>query len=320
MTGMTKIFKTLDEQVRILQSKGLIINDEEETKDILLRENYFFISGYRLLFMESITNKMFLPGTTFEELYSMFQFDRRVRNILFKNLLIIENNIKSITAYNLSGKYGIREDEYLDPKNFVNDRKRKKQIDDLLRKMKRQIRVNGNQHQATLHYTKKYGYVPLWIAVKVLSFGIVSELYQILKVEDQENIAKDFGVTRENLIVYLPILANFRNLCAHEDILYENRTQKHIKGTFYHQILNIKKSDEEEYVKGTNDLFALVIIMKRMLSYDEFKNMSLELEKKIENLSYNLHSIMIENILDRMGFPSNYMQLANIERSSIDEK
>ena len=91
MTGMTKIFKTLDEQVRILQSKGLIINDEEETKDILLRENYFFISGYRLLFMESITNKMFLPGTTFEELYSMFQFDRRVRNILFKNLLI--NNI-----------------------------------------------------------------------------------------------------------------------------------------------------------------------------------------------------------------------------------
>ena len=91
MTGMTKIFKTLDEQVRILQSKGLIINDEEETKDILLRENYFFISGYRLLFMESITNKMFLPGTTFEELYSMFQFDRRVRNILFKNLFIVDS-------------------------------------------------------------------------------------------------------------------------------------------------------------------------------------------------------------------------------------
>ena len=35
MTGMTKIFKTLDEQVRILQSKGLIINDEEETKALV---------------------------------------------------------------------------------------------------------------------------------------------------------------------------------------------------------------------------------------------------------------------------------------------
>ena len=85
---MAKVFKTLDEQVEILQSKGLIINDIPETKDILLRENYFFISGYRMLFMESQENKKFLPGTTFDELYSMFQFDRHVRNILFKNLLI----------------------------------------------------------------------------------------------------------------------------------------------------------------------------------------------------------------------------------------
>ena len=57
---MVKTFKTLDEQIKILQSKGLIISDEKETKDILLRENYFFISGYRLLFMESLTNKLFL--------------------------------------------------------------------------------------------------------------------------------------------------------------------------------------------------------------------------------------------------------------------
>ena len=148
---MVKTFKTLDEQVEILQSKGLIVSDEQETKDILLRENYFFINGYRWLFLESTTRKLFLPGTTFEELYALFQFDRHIRNITFKNLLIIENNLKSITAYNLSSKYGIKEEDYLNAKNFVSDRKRKKQVDDLLRKMKRQIRVNGGQHQATLH-------------------------------------------------------------------------------------------------------------------------------------------------------------------------
>ena len=42
---MVKTFKTLDEQLKILQGKGLIISDPEETKDILLRENYFFVSG-----------------------------------------------------------------------------------------------------------------------------------------------------------------------------------------------------------------------------------------------------------------------------------
>ena len=47
-----KIFKTLDEQIEILRSKGLTINDEYKAKEVLLRENYFFISGYRHLLMK----------------------------------------------------------------------------------------------------------------------------------------------------------------------------------------------------------------------------------------------------------------------------
>ena len=88
--------------------------------------------------------------------------------------------------------------------------------------MKRQIRVNGSQHTATLHYVSNYGYIPLWILVKVLSFGIVSEMYSVLKSEDQKDIAKIYGVEADDFATYLPILANYRNLCAHEDILFEN--------------------------------------------------------------------------------------------------
>lgn len=308
---MAKTFKNLDEQIKILQGKGLIISDENETKDILLRENYFFISGYRLLFMESMTKKLFLPGTTFEELYAMFQFDRHIRNIVFKNLLIIENNIKSIMAYNLSGKYGIHEDEYLNAKNFVNDRKRKKQIDDLLRKMKRQIRINGGQHQATLHYLQKYGYVPLWIAVKVLSFGIVSELYQILKPEDQVSIAKDFHVDKEQLLVYFPILANFRNLCAHEDILFDHKAQRDIEDTKYHELLEIPKVNDE-YIYGKRDLFAVVIILKQLLRKEDFFLFMSEFEYEIQILADRLKVISVDKVLDRMGFPINYGEMVRL--------
>ena len=56
---MEKLFKTLDEQLEILKSKGLIIEDEEQTKEILLRENYFFINGYRVLLMNSYSDKTF---------------------------------------------------------------------------------------------------------------------------------------------------------------------------------------------------------------------------------------------------------------------
>ena len=310
-----KQFKNLDEQVEILKQKGLIINDEKYTKKVLLRENYFFINGYRHLFLKSEKDKKFKDGTTFEELYSLFLFDRSFRNILFKYLLVIENNLKSVFSYQLSKKYGYRERDYLKEKNFTNAKDKQAQLNDLLKKMKRQIRVNGSQHSATLHYVSNYGYIPLWILVKVLSFGIVSEMFSILKVEDQKEIADIYGINYETLIVYLPILANYRNLCAHEDILYENRTQKAIDDTVYHQLLRIEKVDDE-YIKGKNDLFALIIIMKQLLQPDEFKNMTYEIENVIETLNYNINTIKINVVLEKMGFPINWKDLAKIESGS----
>ncbi len=313
-----KRFKTLDEQIEIFKHKGLIIEDEKYTKEVLLRENYFFINGYRHLFFKSEQKKSFIEGTRFEELYSLFLFDRSFRNILFKYLLVIENNLKSITSYQLSKKYGYRERDYLKAKNFTQIPDRQRQVNDLLKKMKRQIRVNGQQHTATSHYASNYGYIPLWILVKVLSFGIVSEMISILKPEDQKDISDIYGIDTNEFIDYLPLLANYRNLCAHEDILYENKTQKVIDDTIYHKLLNIPR-DEDGYKYGKNDLFALIIIMKQMLSYSEFKNMTLELENVIQTLNYNLTTIKIDKVLDRMGFPLNWTDLAKIERSLDNE-
>ena len=313
-----KQFKNLDEQIEIFKHKGMVIHDERYAKQILLRENYFFLNGYRHLFYKSETEKKFITGTTFEELYSLFLFDRSFRNVIFKYLLVIENNLKSITSYQLSKKYGYRERDYLRAKNFTHDPARQRQVNDLLKKMKRQIRVNGSQHSATLHYVSNYGYIPLWILVKVLSFGIVSEMFSILKPEDQHEISKVYNVDVEDLLVYLPILANYRNLCAHEDILYENKTQKEIDDTIYHQILDIPK-ENGEYIYGKSDLFALLIILRQMLTTEDFKNMTNELENVVATLDYNLTSIKIEKVLNRMGFPKNWKDLAGIERSVEEE-
>ena len=191
---MEKLFKTLDEQLDILKGKGLIIEDEEHAKEILLRENYFFINGYRVLLMNSYSDKTFVVGSTFRELYSIFLFDRSFRNILFKHLLIVENQLKSVMSYQLSKKYGYRDKDYLNTKNFTSDKSKTRRVKEGIDKMKRQIRVNGAHHMATMHYMNNYGYIPLWVLVKVLSFGMVCELYYILKPEDQVAIADIFKV------------------------------------------------------------------------------------------------------------------------------
>ena len=74
-----------------------------------------------------------------------------------------------------------------------------------------------------------------------------------------------------------------------------------------------------DYIYGRNDLFALVIIMKQMLQTEEFKNMTMELENIVQTLNYNLHTIKIERVFNRMGFPTNWKELAKIERSSDTE-
>ena len=114
-----KEFRTLDEQVTIMTNKGLVINDIDKAKDVLFRENYFFINGYRSLFYTK--DRKFIEGTTFDELYALFLFDRNLRNIIFKYLLVFENNIKSIISYQLSKKYGYTEKDYLNSKNFTRD-------------------------------------------------------------------------------------------------------------------------------------------------------------------------------------------------------
>lgn len=315
-----KHFKTLDEQIEILKSKHMVVSNEEYAERVLLRENYFFLNGYRHLFLVSKSERVYKEGTTFEELYSLFLFDRTFRNILFKNLLVIENNFKSIISYQLSKKYGYRESDYLRNKNFTNRPDKQRQLNDLLKKMKRQIRVNGSQHSATQHYSFNYGYIPLWILVKVLSFGLVCEMYAVLKDEDQKDISDIYNLSVDTLETYLPFLSNYRNLCAHEDIVYENRTQKVIKNTIYHKMLDIPK-ENDEYIYGKNDVFALMIMMKQLLDYDKFKSMTIEIENALNTLDYNLKTVKIDDVLDRMGFPNNWKELANIERSVVvDEK
>ena len=308
----SKVFRNLDEQVEILISKGLIINDVDKAKTILLKENYFFLSGYRHIFMNNFKDRNFINGTTFEELYAMFTFDRNIRNIFFKNLLIIENNIKSLISYQMSKKYGFKEKDYLNLKNFSEDSLRVRQVRDVLEKVKRQIRINGRKHTATIHYITNYGYIPLWILVKVLSFGLVGEFYNIFKENDKLEIASFYNLDVRTFSIYLNVLSNYRNLCAHEDILYDHRTQREIPDNNYHFSLGIDK-ENGVYTYGKNDLYSLIIILKSLLSSQQFNDLINEVGYELDILSGKMSVIPISKVLDKMGFPNNWRDIVDID-------
>ena len=152
----------------------------------------------------------------------------------------------------------------------------------------------------------------MWILVKVLSFGLMSEFYCILKQEDKQEIANLYKMNTEEMEIYLYLLANFRNLCAHEDILYDHRTQRSIPDNYIHKTLDIEKI-EDNYKYGKNDLFALIIIFKYMLAPTEFRDMIREMSYEIELLDAKIDTVPLETLLNRIGFPTNWEKIIDLE-------
>ena len=203
--------------------------------------------------------------------------------------------------------------DYLNVKNYNQDIKERRRVEDVINKMKRQIRINGEKHTATFHYITKYHYIPLWILVKVLSFGLINELFGILKDEDQKEIADFYRIDKDILKVYLQLLSNYRNLCAHEDIVYEHRTQVFIEDSYYHAKLDIPKNNLGEYTKGKNDIFALIIILKQVLQTDRFREMMAEINRCFDIFDLEVNTIDNSKLLDKMGFPDNYMDIVDMQ-------
>ena len=85
-----------------------------------------------------------------------------------------------------------------------------------------------------------------------------------------------------------------------------------INNTIYHKLLNIPKMDGE-YIYGKNDLFALIIILKRILNADDFNLFIKEIDYELDILSGKLHSIDIDKVLDAMGFPINYREIERMD-------
>lgn len=118
-----KDFKTIEEQLEILRSRGLTINDESQAKDFLLRNNYYRISGYSLTLRK---NNVFSKSATFQNIVDIYHFDHEFKHIILQYLEVIEVQMKSVYAYEFSKVHGPV--GYLDHSFFTNKSKHKEII------------------------------------------------------------------------------------------------------------------------------------------------------------------------------------------------
>jgi len=105
---------TFQEQVNLLKSRGLIINESEKALQNISRINYYRLSSYYIPFQ--INRKLFKLETSIEKIFRLYGFDKKIRSLIFGALEIIEVTLRTRIAYYFSRKYGPF--AYSDPQYF----------------------------------------------------------------------------------------------------------------------------------------------------------------------------------------------------------
>ena len=308
-----KQFLTYDEQISFLEEKkGLTISNKEYAKKILLKIGYFpLINGYKELFKESNGNQ-FWKGTTLEDIYALYNFDNDLRNIFLKYILMAERSVKSSLAYHFCKEYGELQSDYLNVENYDYTGKKKNIINKMLKIMSGQLRYDSD-YIYIRHYMNTYQYVPLWVLMNVLTIGQLSKIYASQKGRIQIRICQDFGPLKVNeLGKMLTVMTKFRNVCAHNDRLFDFRTKDALLDRNIYERLQISK-EKGRYKCGKNDLYAQVIILKLLLSDNDFHMFYRDLK-----VCFRKHPIH-EETLEKMGFPQNWERIGKIKKYTKSE-
>ncbi len=208
-----KLHLSFKKQLEHLKSKGLVVPNEAYALKKLSHLNYYRLSAYSLNFKyPKLSEKadVFYEGTEFREIIQLYDFDAKLRRLIFGALETIEVYVRTQIAYIHTAKYEAF--GYLEYENFqCSSNDFEKLIKDIKSESKR------SDEKFIKHFKEKYNStdLPLWSIVEVLSFGTLSRLFSLLKVDDKKEVVKGIGIHQKIFQNWLHTLTIVRNMCAH---------------------------------------------------------------------------------------------------------
>lgn len=313
-----KPFQTHRQQISILRGRGLTIDNGSTAMRIFERENYYnVINGYKDLFLvknqngQVVSPETYIQNTTIEEIYSLFTFDRELRNLYLKYLLIFENSMKSKISYRFSEKFK-EPHAYLLFKNYSNSNMN--QVLDLIAIISNKIKHKSKErnNNSIKHYLSVHGNVPLWVLVNDLTLGNISNFYQAIDDSLKDKIAKDFSlqfkrdygatfqIPKESIVDVIKIANLIRNLCAHEERLYNFKLHHQTRTRHNSQLLSIPG----HLLDGR--LFTMFALLKLVLPKKEHKELKSSLDKLYNSYQNKFTTVPFADILTIMGFDPNW--------------
>ncbi len=278
---------TINEQIENLLDLGLIIDDRDFASRILSKISYYrLVKAYSLTLKE---NNRYKPEVTFKNIVDLYKFNAELRAIIFVLIEDIEISLRANISNYFSLKYG--NFGFRDIENFDKKMEQKK----ILIEIEKGIARNSRS-PFIKNFKKNYqnGRIPLYAAVEVTSFGVLSKFFKNMKNEDKNEIAKSYGVEYFYFESFIENFAHIRNVCAHYGRLYNIKIAKSPK--VYKQY--------KKYNISNNTLFASILSLK------------LVSDKELFSIFLNKFKLLLDKneIVDvrHMGFPEGWEELLRL--------
>lgn len=219
---------SVQEQIAHLQAKGLLVLDVDAAVAHLDAKGYYRLKAYLLPFRD--VNAGFHPGTTFDQAVDLYEFDEKLRLLVFKQIQSIEIAIRTRFNEIICSKTG-NSFWYLDSSLFsVNTAS----YENTINKLKGSFL--DSQETFACHFREKYyndycsSYSimpPSWMAIELMTFGNLLNLLNsvsqdtILKYKLDRWAKKKVGPDKfKKLTNWMHCIRDVRNHCAHHNRLF----------------------------------------------------------------------------------------------------
>ncbi len=223
-----KDFRTFDEQLALLRQRGLRIDDDAAARATLRRIGYYRLAGYfyplRIFVGDGNPRRDgFIDGASLALVVALYEFDKGLRLLVLDAIERIEVAVRVAIAYHLG---------QLDPEAHLSTRfldarfhkprqlgqpsqheRWRERLDDAVRK---------SSEDFVDHHRNKYrARMPIWVAIELWDFGMLSFFYQGMAYKHREAIASSIGgLTSDQLVSWLRTLNFVRNVSAHHSRLW----------------------------------------------------------------------------------------------------
>lgn len=234
-----KPWKSVTEQLAILKGRGLQVDNEPVALNYLARIGYYRLSGYWYPMREidtaasqqqqrPVRTDRFVTDSHFEDVVKLYVFDKKLRLLALDALERIELALRVDVAYLLGKKDPVA---HTKPEclhgNFSkraikkgrNQGKTEHQL--WLEKYKTQLSRARREPFVQHHANKYFNQLPIWVAIEVWDFGLLSRMFDGMQYADKNQIAQKYGLTDGNALAqWLRSLNFIRNVSAHHSRLW----------------------------------------------------------------------------------------------------